>query len=81
MIEIIGTAIDGIDAAIRTVWHERQRPHAEATGSTSNRFLAASKTAPSHTFQTTIKTKTIKVGTGTQWQHLLLPCCGAKATS
>jgi hypothetical protein len=57
VIEIIGTAPDGIDAAIRTVWHERRRPHEDATDSTSNRFLGTSTTAPSHTFQTTVNAK------------------------
>jgi flavin-binding protein dodecin len=33
VIEIVGTSPDSVDAAIRTGWPERQRRHADWTGS------------------------------------------------
>jgi len=49
VIEITGTSPDAIDAATAPVWHERRRPHADSTGSKCNRFVATSRTEPSHT--------------------------------
>jgi hypothetical protein len=53
VIEIIGTESHPTESTqpSATVWQERRRPHADSTGSKCNRFVAASRTEPLHTFQ------------------------------